>query len=894
MPDPVTTENYFDLIKKNHENFLSRTMLTHIDLVENNQNNNKLSKCVEHIRSYYQFKAIYLNRSIKQQSASSKLGHGALSALLGIGVGSLFFLSSKSPSLQEAFNPISNINYVASGTFSALIGAGVSVIAYQAWLRSSKVPAVDDFEQFKDAMKKAGFSNDKYTELSAKLVKLFHFRECLLLGLQDNFDINFKDEFKEKYLIDNEEIDDDIINDAIEVFFLERLNYLFNTSFKNIYTIQDDEIKAEEHELRIIKWIKSLFENEEDRKKFTQELQIQFMEQCLNFLEQQMLEPRYLAEYPLLTTSITGLITSAITFCIISSITPFLIFTAINISLVVTVFSMMGIYYAVNNFDYIKFQRDNDNRLALGKTIKYITKECHRLRTLIKNVVVTTKDDLTQLDSYQEQIPDNGFKTEFHFFSDPEKFIAIGAASAWAREYATRYRHCKRIEIDLKERNEKIINASKTQTNDLYEFLIKILTSNNQKDCKIELSKIDQFIKHTKEYLSDKKNLLFINKFEIVEKIRQQILDIVSNISINIKIKLPQELEKFYTAPISQGGLEGSIFDLQYARNLSSPTNSFKILLEAAHRLNFFLAKNSDNPFILHGDSQYRIMLGLQNSDHNIDYKINSRNIFNYLNNSYNFLYSLDKGIAINQPLFHSNEFIIYRMLFLKQLANYVNPNNFHIEKSVKKEICTFVKEKLFIAPKVILDDIFNQGLFSPYNIIKSSDQIITDPLNKDLSKNDLEFISEAIRVDIAYTTKTITSKMLLDLEAKDFISTLSDNEKILLGYNNEINLTPEISKKYLEKILISITNSRLFILTIIDKNLTGNSNFLNFYLEEANNEISRLCNSIESLINLIKNQELPDYNSTYINTAQDALKLFQDELFRFNRYNSANVRGHR
>lgn len=442
MPDPVTTENYFDLIKKNHENFLSRTMLTHIDLVENNQNNNKLSKCVEHIRSYYQFKAIYLNRSIKQQSASSKLGHGALSALLGIGVGSLFFLSSKSPSLQEAFNPISNINYVASGTFSALIGAGVSVIAYQAWLRSSKVPAVDDFEQFKDAMKKAGFSNDKYTELSAKLVKLFHFRECLLLGLQDNFDINFKDEFKEKYLIDNEEIDDDIINDAIEVFFLERLNYLFNTSFKNIYTIQDDEIKAEEHELRIIKWIKSLFENEEDRKKFTQELQIQFMEQCLNFLEQQMLEPRYLAEYPLLTTSITGLITSAITFCIISSITPFLIFTAINISLVVTVFSMMGIYYAVNNFDYIKFQRDNDNRLALGKTIKYITKECHRLRTLIKNVVVTTKDDLTQLDSYQEQIPDNGFKTEFHFFSDPEKFIAIGAASAWAREYATRYRHC--------------------------------------------------------------------------------------------------------------------------------------------------------------------------------------------------------------------------------------------------------------------------------------------------------------------------------------------------------------------------------------------------------------------------------------------------------------------
>ena len=598
MPHLVNTEDYFDIIKKNHDDFLSRTMITHLGLIEENKDNNKIAKCVEHIRSYYNFKAIYLNRSIKQQSAESKLGHGALAALLGIGAGSLLFLSSKSSSIAEAFNPVSSVNDVASGAFSTLIGAGVSVVAYQAWLRSSKAPAVDDFEQFNNAMKKAGFSNDRYSELSAKLVKLFHFRECLLLGLKDNFDINFKNEFKQKYLINNEEIDDDTINDAIEVFFLDKLTSLFNKSFTNIYNIHDDEINEEKNEFKIIRWIKSLFENEEDRKKFTQELQIQFMEQCLNFLEQQMLELGYLAQYPLLTTSITGIMSGAITFSLLTILTPFLTFTAINISLVITVSSMMGMYYAVENFDYVKYQRGNDNRLSLGKTIKHITKECYRLRALVKNVVETTNEDLTQLDYYQEQIPDNGFDTEFHFFTEPEKFIAVGAHSAWAREYATRYRHSKRIEIDLKERNEKIITSSKAQSNDLYEFLIKVMTSSNSGHSKKAREKINKFIEDTKAYLLDKENNLFINKFELIQKIRQQILDLVSKIPTNVQSNLPQELEKFYTSPISQGGLEGSLFDLKHARTLSSPSNSFKNLLESAHKLNFFLSKNIDNDFI--------------------------------------------------------------------------------------------------------------------------------------------------------------------------------------------------------------------------------------------------------------------------------------------------------
>tara|TARA_R110000868_G_scaffold32183_7_gene117318 strand:+ start:22322 stop:25054 length:2733 start_codon:yes stop_codon:yes gene_type:complete len=887
MPYITSTDEYFKVIKDNHKKFLEQNMISSLKIFAEQRSHNQINTCVNYMNAFCDFKAVYLNRSTKQASFGSQIKHGSLAALLGIGIGSLSFFATKSNAISETFNPLAGVNDISAGTFSALLGAAVSIITYQLWQKTTKNPAVEDFEKFQECMQKAGFNNEKYKALSSELVKLFHYRECLLLNFKDNFDIPFRDEFKEKYLIDNEKIDDEIIDVAIEVYFLEQLNLLFNSSFKNIYIIQDDEIKEEQGQIKIISWIKKLFDDEQTRKIFTQQLQIQFMEQCLNYLELQMLEPGFLAQYPLLTTSLTGLMTGATTFCCIIAFTGLMTLAAISFSFVATTISLFSSYLAINYFDCLKYKRDEKNRFTISKTIKNITKECERLNNLIKDMIETTSEDFTQLDKYQDKISGHSTFCDFHLFCNPDKHIAIGASASWAREYASRYRHNKSIEIDLKKTHKEIIEISQIQTQKLQDILYNIIIAKKEKEAQEPYSKLMKFIHHTKHYLTQESNQNFINRFEIIYKIKEQILEIISIIPSHIINSIPKELEEFYTAPINQGGLYGLKYDLIQARYLAptplknfSCNNFYTKLLHTAQKLNFLLSNDINNEFILTGDTEYRKRLGLNINSNNEDiiFKINSRNINKYLNTSFSFLYSLNKPDVIDQPIENSNEFILYRTLLLKQLANLVNSNNNCIEKSIKKEILLAVKAKFKVDPNIVIDDIFNQSLFAK-NENQKCTLSIKDPLGNECLICDLEFISDAIRLDLSYISQPITPKMIIDIEASEFLFNKKPSHCFLFGYNHDSILVPEISKKYVEKLITTITVSKEFIFKIINNNLLGSLRYLNYYLDYSIKEVSNLSNNIAKLVSFINNNKMPEFDHSYINNAKELLDDYNNNL---------------
>ena len=58
------------------------------------------------------------------------------------------------------------------------------------------------------------------------------------------------------------------------------------------------------------------------------------------------------------------------------------------------------------------------------------------------------------------------------------------------------------------------------------------------------------------------------------------------------------------------------------------------------------------------------------------------------------------------------NEFNLYRMLLITQLAHLADPNNLRVDPSIKRDIEIFAQDKLGIDPKVVFNEVLNQGLF--------------------------------------------------------------------------------------------------------------------------------------------------------------------------------------
>ena len=173
--------------------------------------------------------------------------------------------------------------------------------------------------------------------------------------------------------------------------------------------------------------------------------------------------------------------------------------------------------------------------------------------------------------------------------------------------------------------------------------------------------------------------------FELVEKIKQQVLEIVAAVPQGTRqTTLPKELVDFYTRPVTAGGLGGLVQDLEQVRSLApivapqqivDELHPYYQMLVTAQRFNYALSQDPNKASIFIGDADYRAMLGLRidSPSERVEAKINAGNIQSYLNHSLDFLYSLNKPLQIDDstnldtPFVNTKEFVLYRTLLIKQ-----------------------------------------------------------------------------------------------------------------------------------------------------------------------------------------------------------------------------------
>ncbi|GGI81631.1 hypothetical protein [Legionella impletisoli] len=867
MTSKKTSEDYFRLIKQNHKRYLEHNMLTHLELTGGLKKAKLVEDYTKKLIHFRPTKERYLDSAIQQLPLSSKIGHGALSALLGLGISGL---------TASATQKIG----ISSGAFSTVLAAGASNIAYKAWKESAK-NASEDFSAFQEAMKQAGFNDERYNALSASLVKLFHFRECILLKLEDNNGINIREEFKTRYFPQEKGFDEDALNLAIEAYFLDELNALFNSAFKDIYELQEDSIKDEKKNL-IFNWLKLFFEKPEHRQRFSQQMQIQFMEECLNYLETEMAEPSFYARHPYASASVMGLLGVLLALSLAAAVIGGPIIGIVGIGLLGSCLAAASAYWALKKVEAVKYKRTGTNREAIAATIHNVTNECRRLDRLIKNSVDTSPLDVKLLQKYQE----DGSPSMFHklcLFFDHHHEVAMGASTAWLREYASRYRHSKAIEIELGKAHQGIIERSERQTHELQKELAEWMLKGQHKS---PPKKLQSFVYDSENYLRKPEHQVFIERFELTEKIRQQVLEIVGSLPYTTDtLSLPGLLIDFYTSPLHHGGLGGQLEDLAMARLLSPTTLPFDMLLLTAQRVSYAQSKSPYYTYLLKGDNLYRKMLGLsiQSNFELTEHNITPGNINHYLKHSFDFLFSLNEGISARQgdvnlakPFKLSHEFVLYRALLIKQLASIADPNNLRTDPIVRAEINRWIEEQLRISPTVVFNDVVNQSLFLEED---ASSITILDPLGIAHPVSEISFIAEALRLDLAYASRSYTPSMLIDQEAKAFLSKRKPHEKIIFCQRDTQTLmTPEDTETYHLKIKQVILNTSHFIEHLTHNNTIKKSKTLDCYLHDMILELQVLIEKIERQDGLFS-KTYGRSNPSYLHLAFESLKHFSLEL---------------
>ena len=779
-----------------------------------------------------------------------------------MGIAGIVFTKEQSMPSADVFGAKAAVQ----GGFAAVIGASCSAVLYESWKKSQDKPINRDYKTYVEDMRKAGFTDEKYSELASDLIKLFYYRECLLIG-------SMRSVFIDRYYNQQQNNNPMKINDlnlAIEVYFLEQLNSLFQQTFQSIYALHDKEIEDEKQLPAFIHFFKQHFKSEENQKRFTQKMQLDFMTQCIHFLQKQMDEPGFLGKHPYFIDSFAGLMAATIAVGYFAINVLFIsTFGLVCIGVVSASIAAICTHLTINNIESIYYQRDKINRSAIHNAILSITKEQKRLAVLTQAVVQTSRKDLEDLKKY-----DNQDKSAFLNILKlkKERSIALGGVRAWIREFASRFQESEFIQINLSDRLKAIINDAHDQTEALEKNLTNILLASSPSSA--DNASLNKFIQDTSHYILNPKDQDFIRTFEYIQKTKEQVLEIVSSLPGTCASKaLPASLIDFYTKSRADGGLGGLLSDLDQARTIapvvadSVPTDShhpYHQFLDTALTLDLKLNASFNASLILHGDSTYRHMLGLSCAhSQNVVKQINPSNIKSYLTASFDFLCSLNdytNSRGWNEPFQNHTMYVLYRMLLIKQLASLADPNNIHVDKIVQEDIKRFAQEKLNCNADVAFDDIRHQALLINTHPNKKS---IDDQFHKPHPLSELAFIADAIRVDIAYCSTALSPRQLINLEAQEFLK--NNKGKLIFGINSSDALIPAFSDDFYKDVNDAIVTSSAFIKNISSHQLLVQTQSIARYFEVVLSEIESTKNQISQLIAL-ETQIRPLNNDALLN----------------------------
>jgi len=217
----TSIDQYFETIKDSYNRYLQSKMVTHFAIVGIENKKAIIDIYLDYIKNYRELEKNSLDDAVRDPTANEILSRGALSLLLGMGAGAAVFTGEQKLPSTDMFGA----KTATQGGFAAVIGASCSSLIYQAWSKSQEKPANADANSCKEEMKKAGFTESKFAELSLELVKLFYFRECLL----DKSKGAMRTGFKVRYFTESNTqlFDNKDFNLALEVYFLQQLNELF-------------------------------------------------------------------------------------------------------------------------------------------------------------------------------------------------------------------------------------------------------------------------------------------------------------------------------------------------------------------------------------------------------------------------------------------------------------------------------------------------------------------------------------------------------------------------------------------------------------------------------------------------------------------------------------------
>lgn len=375
----------------------------------------------------------------------------------------------------------------------------------------------------------------------------------------------------------------------------------------------------------------------------------------------------------------------------------------------------------------------------------------------------------------------------------------MGAVDSWLREYSERYRHSVFMEVDFESSLKEIIKKSAEQTQEIQMELLTVMmlgangelivvnedNEGNEAEQDAEEMKnypaLQKCIDATRAYLNSSNTQIqrAIKTFNMKQKIREQILEIVSVIPKNCTKKLPSELVKFYKE------LDGSERDLETIRELKS----FEDVQNASQLNSLSREMDACDVPILAGNDDYRRIMGwghletgLTCRDEKLIGPMTKDKIDEYLNNSLMFLWSLDtKALpkSLTGEYEYTNEYTIYRTLLIKQLAELTDHAHPNFNPSLKRKILTFAKEKLYLEdPKRVFREIQHEGYITESLSVHNAGAEKGFKTHKD-------GIVDAIRVGLTYDVKNLTSKTLIQQEIKNAL--LMDSKKNLLGFNTDV-----------------------------------------------------------------------------------------------------------
>lgn len=664
--------------------------------------------------------------------------------------------------------------------------------------------------------------------LSVEIIKLFHFREMLLLGKisLNTLEPDARSAFILKAHLQNESFEE--INSAIEVYYARELSKIFNQGFQGIYQVQDFEIKSE---LRspFLKWLDKLFDSAEKRLAFTQEIQLKFMQLSSEFLLEQMNQPGFFAKNPKTYALISGLLVGPVVAATLAIIFggP-LIWGMAAIALVGFALASISTYFLITKIDRLLYQRTPMNRAQIQQSIDMVNNEFLRLQKEIIDRKDTSTEFIKSTKNFEQ------VNQKFMRLVEGKK-VARGSVSGWLREYASRYRHSKAIEVDLGDEYKELIIQSKKQTKDL-------ITSINN-DYPLLLS---QWITDSQTYISKAHHQEVVKDFELIQKIKEQVLEIVSQIKY-----IPPTLLHFYCLPLTQGGLAGNESDFAHIRRLApnienkkEGENPYSYLCETAQNLfKKFEPLYASSP-IFYGDAEYRQMLGIPRGDYGEI--VSSENIDSRLKNSYAFLLSLCQkvrpGLSLDpliQQALVTDEFILYRMLLLKQLSTLCSLENKEVTAEFKTKIKAFIHDRFNIDPNVILDDLANQRF-----LLNKEVQTSFTYKNKDgfmVTEVELDNITQAIGLDIAYNSMSFQLKDVLDYYVTEFLNHQGTQPLEFFAYNaTEQELNPQATQQFVGIITRHCYNTATFLQASVTNNALITTNILDCYRYNVSLQVYR------------------------------------------------------